>query len=58
MEVNQSVQLCSDRDATSAMSLGAQVKYSNTSHTHDDDFSFLVWNRFYRQRNDFSFLSK
>lgn len=34
MEVNQSVQLCSDRDATSALSLGAQVKYSNTSHTH------------------------
>lgn len=34
IEVNQSVQLCSDRDATSALSLGAQVKYSNTSHTH------------------------
>lgn len=59
MEVNQSVQLCSDRDAASALSLGAQVKYSNTSHTHTTTTSlFSLGSVFYRQRNDFSFLSK
>lgn len=60
--VNQSVQLCSNHDAASALSLGAQVKYSKTVHTHTRQSQRLFFSHLelcffflYRQRNDFFF---